>query len=123
MNRRFALLLVSATVIAIVATPRAHDKWPAPRMLTETGGNHIELAAKYEAMSRAEAQRIAEHEQMLAQYRERLYVNDEITPRRMFRGMEKRCGDLIAAAKELQANYDEQVRFHRFRASEPERRR
>lgn len=79
---------------------------------------HEKQAAIYEQQAKAQEDVMAEHEQMMKDYKKRYYVNDKVTPPRILKPMETHCNAIITDAKKLRNEYREFAKWHRMRAAE-----
>lgn len=86
--------------------------------VTEAAEDHLALAASYEAKVAVQDALIAEHTKMKADYKDRFFVNEKVTPITKIREMEDHCNAIIEAAQVEKSQLLDFAKWHRMRASE-----
>jgi len=80
--------------------------------------DHLALAASYEEKAAVQDTLIGEHTRMKADYKDRFFVNEKLTPLNKIREMENHCNAIIAAASAEKGQLLDMAKWHRMRASE-----
>lgn len=99
-------LLVGAPLVALAAEP------------SQVAADHLALAASYEQKATEQDALIAEHTQMKADYKDRFFINEKVTPLDKVREMETHCDAIIKNAQTEKAKLLDFANWHRMRAAE-----
>ncbi len=84
----------------------------------QAASDHLAMAASYEGKAAAQDALIAEHTKMKADYKNRFFVNEKVTPLDKVRQMEDHCDAIIATAQKEKDELLEYAKWHRMRAAE-----
>ena len=115
MKRLSILMLVFLGVLGVLLPIRV-DAAEAPQVASD----HLALAASYEAKAADQDALIAEHTKMKADYKDRFFVNEKLTPMSQVQKMDDHCNNIIQVAQAEKDHLLEFAKWHRMRAAELE---